>query len=105
VKWTESQQYAFDTLKKLLSSRLILKLQDFTKTFILRTDAADDGLGVVVLQQEDDVKLPVAYASRKQQSREKSYALIEKECFDICMGNSEILSKMCRCCMQFTLHP
>ena len=86
VKWTESQQYAFDTLKQLLSSRPILKLPDFTKTFILRTDAADNGLGAVLLQEEDDVKLPVAYASRKLQTREKSYAVIEKECLAVVWG-------------------
>ena len=86
VKWTDTQQYAFDTLKKLLSSRPILKLPDFEETFILRTDAADDGLGAVLLQQENDIKLPIAYASRKLQPREKSYAVIEKECLAVVWG-------------------
>lgn len=50
VVWTESQQKAFDTLKNMLSSRPILKLPNFQETFILRTDAADDGIGAVLLQ-------------------------------------------------------
>ena len=34
VKWTENTQLAFDTLKKLLCARPILKLPDFTQIFI-----------------------------------------------------------------------
>ncbi|XP_065924759.1 uncharacterized protein [Magallana gigas] len=56
VIWTESQQRAFDTLKHMLSERPILKLPEFNETFILRTDAADDGIGAVLLQMEDDEK-------------------------------------------------
>ncbi|XP_052685710.1 uncharacterized protein LOC128165329 [Crassostrea angulata] len=84
--WTESQQRAFDTLKHMLSERPILKLPEFNETFILRTDAADDGIGAVLLQMEDDEKLPVAYASRKLQPREKAYAVIEKECLAVVWG-------------------
>ncbi|XP_065925002.1 uncharacterized protein [Magallana gigas] len=86
VIWTESQQRAFDTLKHMLSERPILKLPEFNETFILRTDAADDGIGAVLLQMEDDEKLPVAYASRKLQPREKAYAIIEKECLAVVWG-------------------
>ncbi|XP_065939102.1 uncharacterized protein [Magallana gigas] len=86
VIWTESQQRAFDTLKHMLSERPILKLPEFNETFILRTDAADDGIGAVLLQMEDDEKLPVAYASRKLQPRENAYAVIEKECLAVVWG-------------------
>nr|XP_034310606.1 uncharacterized protein LOC117680625 [Crassostrea gigas] len=86
VIWTESQQRAFDTLKHMLSERPILKLPEFNETFILRTDAADDGIGAVLLQIEGDEKLPVAYASRKLQPREKAYAVIEKECLAVVWG-------------------
>nr|XP_034301896.1 uncharacterized protein LOC117681450 isoform X2 [Crassostrea gigas] len=86
VIWTESQQRAFDALKHMLSERPILKLPEFNETFILRTDAADDGIGAVLLQMEDDEKLPVAYASRKLQPREKAYAVIEKECLAVVWG-------------------
>lgn len=70
----------------MLSDRPILKLPEFNETFILRTDAADDGIGAVLLQMEDDEKLPVAYASRKLQPREKAYAVIEKECLAVVWG-------------------
>jgi hypothetical protein len=86
VVWTDMQQRAFDRLKQMLCSQPILKLPDFSQTFILRTDAADDGLGAVLLQVEDGEKFPVAYASKKLSSRERSYAVIEKECFAVVWG-------------------
>lgn len=73
-------------MKDLLCKRPILKLPDFDRTFILRTDASEDGIGAVLLQLENDEKLPVAYASRKLQGREQSYAVIEKECLAVVWG-------------------
>lgn len=73
-------------MKDLLCKRPILKLPDFDRTFILRTDASEDGIGAVLLQLENDEKLPVAYASRKLQDREQSYAVIEKECLAVVWG-------------------
>lgn len=73
-------------MKDLLCKRPILKLPDFDRTFILRTDASEDGIGAVLLQLENDEKLPVAYASRKLQDREQSYAVIQKECLAVVWG-------------------
>lgn len=86
MKWSDSAQLAFDTLKQLLCVRPILKLPDFTQKFILRTDASEDGIGAVLLQTENEEKLPVAYASRKLKNSEKSYAVIEKECLAVVWG-------------------
>ena len=58
----------------------ILKLPDLNQTFILRTDASNRGIEGVLLQEEADCKLPVAYASRKLLPKEESYATVEKEC-------------------------
>ena len=33
--------------------------------FFLQTDASDTGIGAVLLQEEDGVKKPVAFVSRK----------------------------------------
>lgn len=60
-----------------------MKLPNFQETFILRTDAADDGIGAVLLQMENGGKLRLTYASRKLQEREKLYAVIEKECLAV----------------------
>lgn len=86
VKWSDSAQLVFDTLKQLLCAGPILKLPDFRGKFILRTDASGDGIGAVLLQTENEEKLPVAYASRKLKNSEKSYAVIETECLAVVWG-------------------
>lgn len=83
MKWSDNAQLAFDTLKKLLCARPILKLPNFAQKFILRTDASEDGIGAVLLQTENEEKLPVAYASRKLKYSEKSYAVKENECLAV----------------------
>ena len=43
----------------------VLKFVDYSKLFILETNASSDGLGAVLLQEGDDGKLhPVAYGSQ-----------------------------------------
>ncbi len=86
VDWGTSQQLAFDKLKKCLASEPILKLPNFEKTFTLRTDASDLGIGAVLLQEQDDTLFPVAYASRKLLNRERAYSSIEKECLALVWG-------------------
>jgi hypothetical protein len=66
-----------------LSANPILKLPNLAEPFILRTDASDRGLGAVLLQEEGEQKLPVAYASRKLLQREQKYATVEKECLGL----------------------
>jgi len=54
------------------------------RTFILQNDASDTGVVAVLLQEDDeDVKHPVAFASRKLLPRESRYSTIEKECLAI----------------------
>ena len=80
VHWDEPQQRAFDSLKKALTVQPILKMADLSKPFTLQVDASNEGLGAVLLQDEEGKKNPIAYASRKLKPNEKSYAVIEKEC-------------------------
>ncbi|KAK8918266.1 hypothetical protein KSP39_PZI021329 [Platanthera zijinensis] len=51
---------AFQNLKKAVLQPLVLKLSDFRKAFVVETDAADTGVGAVLLQDEH----PVAYFSK-----------------------------------------
>jgi hypothetical protein len=55
------------------TSQPILKLPDFEGTFYAQTDASDRGLGAVLLQWENDVRLPVVFASRKLSNGERNY--------------------------------
>lgn len=48
--WTPVTEEAFQLLKKAMVEAPILAIPDFTKTFIVETDACDYGLGVVLMQ-------------------------------------------------------
>ncbi len=80
VEWGDSQQKAFESLKCHLMNRPILRLPDMTKDFILRTDASDQGVGAVLLQECCNQLFPISFASKKFADREKRYSTMEKEC-------------------------
>ena len=46
--WTDECQHAFDCVKKLLMTTPVLAHPDFTKNFILDTDASDNAIGAVL---------------------------------------------------------
>ncbi|XP_033758666.1 uncharacterized protein LOC117340982 [Pecten maximus] len=89
VQWTDAQENAFVSLKKHLTSTPILRLPDLEKTFTLRTDASDLGIGAILLQDTDDEMHPIAYASRKLLPRERRYSVMEKECLAMVWGTDK----------------
>ena len=78
-EWTDAQENAFQHLKSKLISRPILQYPDFSKEFVLTTDASNLGLGAVLSQGPVGKDLPVAYASRSLNSAETHYTTSEKE--------------------------
>ena len=53
VEWGQVQEKAYLSIKALLTREPILWLPDPGKTFFLRTDASDDALGTVLMQERD----------------------------------------------------
>jgi len=47
--WTSVHEEAFQLLKQALSTTPVLALLDFSKTFVIETDASDKGVGAVLL--------------------------------------------------------
>ena len=83
-EWTVSQQTAFDILKRKLTEEPILAHPDFNKMFKLYTDTSDVGLGVVLMQKDDQRKDRVIYYEAKTLLlAEKNYLTIEKECLAV----------------------
>jgi hypothetical protein len=85
-EWNEEQENAFQTLKQKLVSQPILRYPDFTKEFILTTDASNEGAGAVLSQGEVGKDRPVAYASRSFNRAEKNCSMVEKELAAIVWG-------------------
>lgn len=71
--WSEEQQRAFETLKEQIVSKVTLAYADFSRPFRLSVDAAREGLGAVLEQEENGSWRPLAFASRKTTDAEKKY--------------------------------
>ena len=80
VNWEDSHEQAFVTLKSMLTKEPVLRMPDFSKPFWLQTDASDVGVGAALLQEYEDGKFPVAYASKKLRSRERACSVVEQKC-------------------------
>ncbi|KAL9958151.1 hypothetical protein ACROYT_G035126 [Oculina patagonica] len=86
VEWGEAQERAYQSVKAHLTSTPILHLPDLSKTYYLRTDASDNGIGAVLMQEHEGKLFPVCYASKKLSNAERNYSTIEKECLAIVWG-------------------
>ena len=78
-------ELAFQKLKKMLITAPLMKNPDFTRTFVLQTDASGVGVGTVLSQGEEEDH-PIAYFSQKLLPREKSYSTVERECLAIVLA-------------------
>ena len=65
---------AFDRLKAACLQAPILSFPDFSKPFLLKTDASGKGLGAVLSQKQSNGRYhPIAYASRIMNETEQRY--------------------------------
>ena len=72
-QWIPACQEGFDQLKKALTEAPVLAYQDYSKPFILETDASLKGLGTVLSKKGDDNEIRVvSYASQSLRPSEKS---------------------------------
>ena len=78
--WTSECKEAFNALKTQLTSAPILALPDWSKPFVLDTDASKSGIGAVLFQLgEDGSEIVVGYASRVLSKQERNYCVTHKE--------------------------
>ena len=74
VEWTNHCKESFDTLKAICSECPVLAYADYTKPFVLHTDALTMGLGVVLYQnQEDGKERVITYTSLTLNKSERNY--------------------------------
>ena len=74
-KWTEKEQTAFDTIKRIMSKETLLAYPDFTKPFDIHTDASNTQLGAVISQEGQRI----AFYSRKLNPAQTRYTTTEQE--------------------------
>ena len=77
--WGSEQEAAFRQAKGLLTKAPLLVHFDATLPIKLHCDASSYGLGGVLSHVVEGMEKPVAYTSRKLNSAERNYSMIEKE--------------------------
>jgi hypothetical protein len=111
-RWrAEVEQAAMDRIKTALTTPPLLRLPDFSRPFVLYTDASDVGLGAVLSQSYEEapstpkangsskrtddksndttipphryIEHPIYYASRTLHAAERNYTTTERECLAV----------------------
>ena len=77
--WSADCEEAFETLKKHLTESPVLAYPDFSKPFILDTDASDASIGAILSQVHDGKERVVCYGSRSLTKSERKYCVTRKE--------------------------
>jgi hypothetical protein len=80
--WDAAAQTTFDTLKKAMTSTPVLAVPDFSKQFIVETNASDLGLGVVLMQGD----MPIAFVSKPLSQPNRFLSIYEKEFLALIMA-------------------
>jgi hypothetical protein len=87
ITWGTEEITAFDQLRMCVTSEPVLAFPDFSKPFVIFTDASDYGLGALLSQLDENGKdRPIAYASRYLNKTEQKYSTIEKEAAGLIFG-------------------
>jgi len=78
--WGKEQQKAFDEIKEKLTSRPVLALYNPDARTKVHTDASQEGIGAILLQEQTDGSLqPVIYYHQTTTKDEKKYHAYELE--------------------------
>ena len=83
IQLSDEEQHAFHTLKRILTTDLVLRLPRNDLPFTLQTDASSLGIGAVLLQTYPEGDRPVCYMSKKFTPNQQRWSTIEQECFAV----------------------
>ena len=80
--WDNTQEQAFERVKKLITEAPVLRYYNPNEELTLQCDSSEKGLGTVITQNGQ----PVAFASRALSETETRYSQIEKELLAVVFG-------------------
>ncbi|XP_075106944.1 putative mitochondrial protein AtMg00860 [Nicotiana tabacum] len=73
--WNSLATEAFEALKKAITSAPVLTLPDFSKEFVIETDASGEGIGAVLMQDNK----PISFFSKGLSENNKALSVYERE--------------------------
>ena len=80
--WSGECEEERSKLNELLKGITYLLQPDMTKEFVVHTDASDEAIGAVLLQEtKEGILWPVEYLSKKLNVHQKNWSISEKELF------------------------
>ena len=74
-KWRSEHQAAFEALKRTLSEAPVLQIPDFSRDFVLVTDASDLAISAVLNQGVGEDLAPISFYSRLLYPAEHNYTI------------------------------
>jgi hypothetical protein len=77
--WSKEHQGAVETLKRALCEAPVLQVPDFSKEFVLVTDASEVAVSAVLQRKVEGALAPIAYYSCVLTAAENKYGTYEKE--------------------------
>jgi hypothetical protein len=81
-QWSPQANQAFQLLKDSLVQAPVLRILDFSKTFVIETDASDMGMGAVLMQEGH----PISFLSKAFSARNQALSTYDKECLAMIMA-------------------
>ena len=83
-EWSPECHRAFQEIIRRLITYPVIRFPDFSKPFIISTDASGYGIGAVLSQRDDEgVEHPISFASRLLSKAERNYPVIEREALGV----------------------
>jgi hypothetical protein len=82
-QWEQEQLESFHPLRSALIKKPLIQFPDFTKPFILTTDASGFAVGAILSQWKIGEDKPISFASRTLNQAERNFSVIERELLSI----------------------
>lgn len=81
-QWSPQAQQAFQLLKDSLVQASVLRILDFSRTFVIEIDASDMGMGAVSMRDGH----PISFLSKAFSPRNQALSTYDKECLAMIMA-------------------
>ena len=89
--WKEEHQEALEKLKNELVNSVTLSFPDYSREFVVTTDASDIGVGAVLSQDGR----PVAYFSKRLSGSQKRWSTTDKELYAVLASLERFRTYLC----------